>query len=108
MSFYPVANRVSHETVRLVQANGRRRYRRRADGLCCNCQARPRRPGGGDCKECHAAYMSAYRAEKKKSGEESRRGSKPTTVSASMGGRGFDFDGSPAANRIDSHSEFFF
>jgi hypothetical protein len=54
---------VSRET---VQASGRRKYRRTANGLCCTCRVNPRRVNGRDCKECHAAYQKKWNAARSK------------------------------------------
>ena len=31
---------------------------------CARCGARPRKPGQGYCKECHAEYMREWRAKR--------------------------------------------
>lgn len=49
----------------IVQAAGRRRYRRRAGNLCADCRVMTRIDGHSYCHECHAARVRAYRARQK-------------------------------------------
>lgn len=47
---------VSCET---VQTEGKRRYRRHANGLCSCCRKNPPKPGQRYCGECRSAYRRA-------------------------------------------------
>lgn len=69
MNVFHGENQVSRE---IVQAPGKRPYRRKAGGICGTCRSRPRRLGQGDCHECHAAANREYRARVKALNNEMR------------------------------------
>lgn len=79
---------VSHATgcSTLVQAEGRRRYRRAHGGICSTCLERPSRFGQRTCALCHAIYMRAWRLKTntQPAGRESDRPDADQTASAAV------------------------